>query len=540
MKSWLQLVIVFGLVISSTALGQLRMIIKGDLNKLETLLTSKSRSLTEKEENVTLDASFNLPGFGIYRVSIDRAVQKYWTAYYTNAKGTFVDPTEVLLLKGTLYRRPSSRRSAQITRKSNKKERAFGIVIKNNKGTKIRFFLRGDLKNVSRSKMFTVEAPLLVAPNKRVLISANSRIRSLPAGKLIERTCQTNGLSLVPAASSQSPTRRASGVASVSTDADYEYFLQFGNSTNATIAANVLAASELYNSPFGVTFTIASQHVFTTASDPYGQTAPESMLEEFQTYHQRAKHIASADIYHLFTGKNIQGSTIGVAYVGVVCALNSSFSYGVSQAFHPSADYVVFAHEVGHNFGATHDTSDLNSIMYPSANLPPATRWSTQSQQEIKSFLNGATCLGAPAQPTPRLTPTTFSGGGPGVSPTVVGGSTFSAQLRASQRRGRVRLGLSFSPWNSTCAARLYGSVASAGLSERVLLSTQLVSTTSSFTSKVNGTARGFLSLRLEVRCESNGQTALSDTVSLRMGGAEKRSIRAANWVKQFQKLKPY
>jgi Metallo-peptidase family M12/Dockerin type I domain len=56
----------------------------------------------------------------------------------------------------------------------------------------------------------------------------------------------------------------------------------------------------------------------------------------------------------MWTDKDLDGATVGIAYLGVVCNARS-YAFGVSQRLSSApAKYIVTAHEIGHNFGATH------------------------------------------------------------------------------------------------------------------------------------------------------------------------------------------
>ncbi|MGO4891702.1 putative Ig domain-containing protein [Flavobacterium sp. W21_SRS_FM6] len=66
---------------------------------------------------------------------------------------------------------------------------------------------------------------------------------------------------------------------------------------------------------------------------------------------QVAQTIGNQGITHLFTGKELDDNTVGIAFVDALC---SSYGVGLSQHF-GSQTALVVAHEIGHNFGAPHD-----------------------------------------------------------------------------------------------------------------------------------------------------------------------------------------
>ena len=128
--------------------------------------------------------------------------------------------------------------------------------------------------------------------------------------------------------------------------------------------------------------------------------------------------INNSALTHLVTGRDFDGGTLGVAYLGSVCEANG-FSTGTSSIFFSnpadSTSYnipltaVVVAHELAHNLGSDHDgpganvlcpssTFIMSPIINPAFNL---TNFSTCSAADIESTLsnlmNPEQCLDFPA-----------------------------------------------------------------------------------------------------------------------------------------------
>jgi len=152
-------------------------------------------------------------------------------------------------------------------------------------------------------------------------------------------------------------------------ETDFQFYSKFGNATAAAQYATqlVAAVAEVYREEVQADLEIAYLGIHTTSND--GWSAPETpgatpgtLLNEFQAA-WAGSWPASADLAHFISGASLGG---GVAYVGALC--NQSYGFGVSASIGgninwgsftgaPSAtnwDFVVVAHELGHNFGALH------------------------------------------------------------------------------------------------------------------------------------------------------------------------------------------
>ena len=98
------------------------------------------------------------------------------------------------------------------------------------------------------------------------------------------------------------------------------------------------------------------------------------------------------DVGGLWTDRDFNGGTIGIAWLSSIC---TSQRYHCLQNFSSNANLlrVLWAHELGHNFSATHDPAGSNTIMAPAVNNTNA--WSGQSLSQINSFVPGLNCLSA-------------------------------------------------------------------------------------------------------------------------------------------------
>ncbi|HEY0169531.1 MAG TPA: Calx-beta domain-containing protein [Pyrinomonadaceae bacterium] len=168
-----------------------------------------------------------------------------------------------------------------------------------------------------------------------------------------------------PALPPLSPKRQAD----IATEADHEYFVASGS--NSTAANNEILSimnqvDGVYQVETGITFKVVSQRVWATPNDPYDAAGLSGLLDQVRAVYTNTPPAGSEnrDLVHMWTGRDLDGFQTGLAYSevtsggvttrGVVCRF-PQFSVGVSERLTTAPQkYVVTAHEIGHNFGATH------------------------------------------------------------------------------------------------------------------------------------------------------------------------------------------
>jgi hypothetical protein len=195
----------------------------------------------------------------------------------------------------------------------------------------------------------------------------------------------------------QSPTPIGGtiSVAELAVDADYEYFLSRGSSVanvEARINSIINTVNAQYETQVNIRHEVTTILVRTSSSQPYTSTDAVTLLNQFRNQWNNNHGSISRDVAHLFTGKNINGGTIGIAWVGVIC--NLSYGYGLSQSdfngnYASATD--LTAHELGHNWNAGHCSCPqhtMNASITSANNFHP-----TSTIPVISQFRNSRTCL---------------------------------------------------------------------------------------------------------------------------------------------------
>ena len=199
----------------------------------------------------------------------------------------------------------------------------------------------------------------------------------------------------------------------IAIEADFRYFQRFGSvaGTENDVMLVVAGLDVIYERDVDVTFELTRIVVRTTsAADPYTTNDASNLLGQFRTRWNNNFGGTRRDIAHLFTGRNLNGSTIGIASLGVVC---SNFGYGVSEngTRNQTSRTGLVGHEIGHNFNARHCNGQGNCrIMCASlggcaGNL---TRFGPDSITSITRHRDSRNCL-SPASPPVLQSLTPFS-----------------------------------------------------------------------------------------------------------------------------------
>jgi hypothetical protein len=237
-------------------------------------------------------------------------------------------------------------------------------------------------RDATHNKLFTLSWRLTANPGP---VAAKVSFRG--GGSLLGKDCRPqdiNPAGVLTAKGSKSPSsgpttfdkvKTLSRVITISTDSDPEWYKKYGEASNAEIAAIINAAEAIYERSLGLRFAIAKQHVYTDIA-PYTSTNPSLLLSSFRDNPLNATNLgfgaatfhSDIDLKHLFTGRELDGSVVGLSYVATSCSAPQN-AYGLTQDTEQGLNITTFAHEVGHNLGASHDVLAKDTIMAPNLTI---------------------------------------------------------------------------------------------------------------------------------------------------------------------------
>jgi hypothetical protein len=197
-------------------------------------------------------------------------------------------------------------------------------------------------------------------------------------------------LNLDPADTAASATREIA----VTIVADTEYVATSGGDIDGNILAQMNIVDGIFSDQLGLNMSVTNI-VQLADNGSLTSTSASALIVDFRNY--VASEIGNQGLTHLFTGKDLNGGTVGIAYLGGVCG---SFGVGITQAGSMSSiASLVAAHEFGHNFGSPHDNQSGSSceatpgtfLMNPFINGND--QFSDCSLSIIQPVVNSASCI---------------------------------------------------------------------------------------------------------------------------------------------------
>lgn len=230
-----------------------------------------------------------------------------------------------------------------------------------NKGTFFHGIVKGDNTSLVVLSVFENEIDILISDkdsDKIISKELKGNLYILEDSKFIENNTYPCGTLSKPDIDINKSIQQAVGCKSilVSIVADNPFYINYGSEQAATNRIHTVfnqAAAKYINHE--VSIVISEIRIFSVA-DPFDRTNNQTLLNSFTNW-SGSNYYGHA--ISLFTTYNY-GSIIGTAQAYDIC--NKNLTHNWSKV-NNSYGYLVFAHELGHNFGSGHTNS--GSIMDP-------------------------------------------------------------------------------------------------------------------------------------------------------------------------------
>lgn len=142
----------------------------------------------------------------------------------------------------------------------------------------------------------------------------------------------------------------------VAIEADVEFYQLNGSNVTATqndVTAVMNQVEFIYDRDCDIQYNITT--ILVTTTSVYTSNDPGTLLTQFGNRWNTVHAGIPRDLAHLFTGRSLTGSVIGIAQLASVC--NIGVAYGLSESrFSPNfnARVGLTCHEMGHGWSAQH------------------------------------------------------------------------------------------------------------------------------------------------------------------------------------------
>jgi len=212
---------------------------------------------------------------------------------------------------------------------------------------------------------------------------------------------------------------------------DSAYVARFANEAAArdAILTRINNVDGIFSAQVGVELQVVS--VSLAGEVPAGlsdSTSSSTLLESLAQLRQNSPSLSATGLTHLFTGRQLDGNSAGIAYLEAVCSrrFGASLTMALSNV---TIDSLVTAHEIGHLFGAPHDGADecaatpQNQFIMTPTLTTAVSSFSQCSLDQINAVIDSYSCLvdipptaptPTPPAPTPPSPPPSDGDGGGG------------------------------------------------------------------------------------------------------------------------------
>ncbi len=173
-------------------------------------------------------------------------------------------------------------------------------------------------------------------------------------------------------------------------------FNRSNSNPNAAVIARMNIVDGIFSEQLGVQISLVDVLPVPPNVDLSSSNA-SILLNQFSEF-SNSPLFNHPGVAHLFTGRKLDGRTVGFAYFRSLCS--ARFSVGIEEITGTgAAGALTVAHELGHNFGAPHDNEDGSPcsatpgtfLMNPFLN--GSDQFSPCSVSQIQPVVNSASCI---------------------------------------------------------------------------------------------------------------------------------------------------
>ncbi len=186
---------------------------------------------------------------------------------------------------------------------------------------------------------------------------------------------------------------------------DPSFLQRYASDTEArnAILVRLNNVDGIFSTQLGVEIQVSNVTLYGNDNNPFtGTTDAAMLLNELGLTRSNTPVLRADGLTHLFTGRNLDGDTVGLGYIDALCRSRYGAALTETRGRGEAMESLITAHEIGHNFGAIHDgiaecrdTLPERFIMtafFP-AQGPEITSFSQCSLVAMSQSLAGAACL---------------------------------------------------------------------------------------------------------------------------------------------------
>jgi outer membrane scaffolding protein for murein synthesis (MipA/OmpV family) len=180
---------------------------------------------------------------------------------------------------------------------------------------------------------------------------------------------------------------------------DAEQVERDGPQATADALARMNIVDGIFSNQVGVRIAVTTTTALTPGSQPFDDTTvPGDLLKQLSTYRAGSQLQQATGLTHLFTARDLDGQTVGIAYIKSICSANFGASLSEARTSAPT-EALIAAHEIGHGFGAPHDNESGSACesapsgFLMAAQVAGSQTFSDCSLAQIAPVVAAASCL---------------------------------------------------------------------------------------------------------------------------------------------------